>query len=225
MDHLKFYTTTAATALLRWLSLAGIGLVLSIIGIAIGVHLIGNTPGEGFHGAHAGGGLGALLGVLLLFKVDFWPMLLLVASLAFIVVYTMVASKVSLGFIIGRLYENKLSPVIGDKLTHTLSHVIAKKPEWLQSISNIKTLKDKLLSATDEDSSINKIQRKAMQYALKKVKLDDINVSASNPNLPNEISARVMAQLAEAASPSYTLFWIALGVHVLLAILAFLFDH
>lgn len=225
MDHLKFYTTTAATALLRWLILSGAGLVLSIIGIAIGVHLLGNNTGEGFHSAHTGGGLGALLGVLVLFKIDFWPMLLLVASVAFIATYAMVASKVSLGFIISHLYENKLSSVIGDKLTGMLSKLIEQKPQWLQSIENVKTLKEKLLNASNEDSSLNKIQRKAMHYALKKAKLDDIDFSAGNANLANDVSGKVMTQLSEAASPSYMLFWIAVGVHVLLAILAFTLDH
>ncbi len=224
MNNIKFYAKTAGAAMLRWLLISGAGLILSIIGMYIAMHLIGNNTGPGYAGARNGSGIAALFTILSLFKDEFWSALLLVTSFAFIFIYTMVASKVSLSFIIGSLYENKLAGAIGEKVTNTIRS-ISQKPGWEKSISSASSIKEKFLSATKEDSSINKIQQKAIGYALRKAKLDDINFSQNNPNLPEEISSKVMSQLSEAAKPSYNLFWIAVGAHALLAVLAFVFDH
>jgi hypothetical protein len=62
-------------------------------------------------------------------------------------------------------------------------------------------------------------------YALNKVKLDDIDFKHPNLNLPQELSNRIMFALSQAAQPSYKLFGIAAGAHVLLMILAYVFDH
>lgn len=225
MDNIKFYAKTAAAAMLRWLLLSGLGLILAIIGIYIAIHLIGNSNAAGYTGARSGSGIGAIFGIFTLFKEEFWSALLLVSSFAFVFIYSVVASKVALSFIIGSLYENKLASVIGEKVTGALRSVSEKNPSWIQSISNVAALKDKLTSATKEDSSINKIQQKAISYALKKTNLDDINFKQDNPNLPEDISIRVMNQLAEAAKPSYQLFWFAVGAHVLLLVLALVFDN
>ena len=225
MDNIKFYAKTAAAAMLRWLLLSGLGLILAIIGIYIAIHLIGNSNAAGYTGARSGSGIGAIFGIFTLFKEEFWSALLLVTSFAFVFIYSVVASKVALSFIIGSLYENKLAGVIGEKITGTLRAISEKKPGWMQSISNVATLKDQLATSTKEDSSINKIQQKAISYALKKSNLDDINFKQDNPNLPQDISNRVMNQLSEAAKPSYQLFWIAVGAHALLLVLALFFDN
>ena len=70
-----------------------------------------------------------------------------------------------------------------------------------------------------------KIQQKVISYALKKVNLEDINFKQDNPNLPEDISNRIVNQLSETAKPSYQLFWVAMGAHGLLVLLAFVFDH
>jgi hypothetical protein len=224
MDNIKLYAKTAGAAMLRWLLISGAGLVFAIIGMFIAMHLIGNNTGAGYAGARTGSGIGVLFTMLTLFKDEFWSALLLVASFAFVFIYTMVASKVSLSFIIGSLYENKLAGVIGEKVTSTIRS-ISQKPGWEKSVSGAASMKEKFLSATKEDSSINKIQQKVIGYALNKTKLNDINFSEDNPSLPEDISSRVMSQLSKMAKPSYNLFWIAVGVHALLVVLAFVFDH
>lgn len=224
MSNIKLYTKTAAAAMLRWLLISGAGLILAMIGIAIAITLFGNNTGPGYVGARTGSGIGAILGVFVLFAEEFWTMLLLVASFGFIFIYPMVASKISLQFIIARLYEHKLAGAIGEKVTSTL-RTLSQKPGWDKSLNSVTTLKDKLASATKEDSTVNKVQQKAIGYALKKTNLDGVNFKPDNANLPEDISGRVMNQLAELAKPSYMLLWIAIGAHALLVVLALVFDH
>lgn len=224
MAHLTFYAKTAAAALLRWLFISGVGLILAMIGVYIAIHLIGNNTGAGYAGARTGSLIGVIFTFLSLFNTEFWSALLLTMSVAFVFIYSMVASKISLGFIISSLYQHKLAGIINEKITHTI-RTLTQKPSWAQTVDSASALKTRLFSATKEDSTLNKIQRKVIDYAIKKIKLDDINFKHDNVNLPEDISSRVMEQLSEAAKPSYLLFWIAISLHALLVVLAFYFDH
>ena len=224
MANFKFYAKTAAAALMRWLLIASVGLILAIIGIYIALHLIGNNTGAGYAGARTGSLIGVIFTFLSLFNTEFWSALLLTMSIAFVFIYGMVASKISLGFIISSLYEHKLAGIISEKITNTM-RTMTQKPGWAQTIDSASTLKAKLFSATKEDSTLNKIQHKVIDYAIKKIKLDDINFKHENTNLPEDISSRVMEQLSEAAKPSYVLLWVAVSIHTLLVVLAFYFDH
>jgi hypothetical protein len=226
MDNVKFYAKTAAANVVRWLVLVGLGMFLIAIGLYLGMHFFGNNTAAGFTGAaHTGSGFAAILGIFTLFKTEFWTALLLVASFAFLIIYSMVASKVCLGFIIGKVYENKFADAIGEKVFNFICSINDKNPGWLTKVKNAGSVKEALLGAAKEDSSLNKIQHKVLGYALNKVKLDDIDFKHPNLNLPQELSNRIMFALSQAAQPSYQLFWIAAGVHVLLMILAYVFDH
>ncbi len=220
MDNVKFFAKTAAANVARWLVMVGLGLFLIAIGLYLGMHFFGNN----IDAAHTSG-FAAVLGIFTLFKTEFWTALLLLASLAFLVIYGMVASKVCLSFIIGKVYENKLADTIGEKVFNIISSINDKNPGWLTKVKNAGSVKEALLGAAKDDSSLNKIQHKVLGYALNKVKLDDIDFKHPNLNLPQELSNRIMFQLSQAAKPSYQLFWIAAGAHVLLMILAYFFDH
>jgi hypothetical protein len=221
IDNVKFYAKTAAANVLRWVVLFGIGLVLVLIGFYLGVHFFGNNTDP----ADTGGGFAGLLSFFTLFYDEFWTALLLVASLLFVVIYSIVASKVCLSFIIGKVYENKFADSIGEKVFNIISSINDKNPGWLAKVKNAGSVKEALLGAAKQDSSLNKIQHKVLGYALNKVKLDDIDFKHPNLNLPQELSNRIMFALSQAAQPSYQLFGIAAGAHVLLMILAYVFDH
>jgi hypothetical protein len=225
MDNVKFYAKTAGASLVRWLVLFAIGLALAGVSMAIAVALFSNNAGGGFHGAGHAGVLGAILGFFVLFVDEFWSAFLLVFSLVFVVIYSMVASKVCLSFIVAKIYENKFADAIGEKVFNIISGINDKNPGWLTKIKDAGSVKEALLGAAKEDSSLNKIQHKVLGYALKKVKLDDIDFKHPNLNLPQELSNRIMFALSQAAQPSYKPFWIAAGLHVLLMIVAFAFDH
>jgi hypothetical protein len=69
------------------------------------------------------------------------------------------------------------------------------------------------------------MQRKAMLYALKKTELDDVDFKPSNPHLASDISDRVMTKLAVLAESSSLPYWVAVVVHVMLAMFALMLDH
>jgi hypothetical protein len=225
MDQIKFYVKLAGTSLLRWLMLSGIGLVLSIIGIVVGVVLLGNNVGAGYHGGRSGSVIGALVGILTLFQDEFWTALLLVGSVGFVAIYVLVANKISLGFVLSRLFENKLSPIIGVKVSSLVGAFIDRQPGFAKALKGVSTLRGKLIDSAKQDATLNKLQRKVICAGLKKVRLEDIDLQQQNLNLPEVISNRVVQELQAVAEPSYKLFWIAAGAHGVLLVLAMVFDH
>lgn len=160
-------------------------------------------------------------------------MLLLLASLGFMVIYFILAKKITMRYLISQLYTHKLASVIGGKLTELVATLLHHKPEWWRSINDAKSFKTKLAFATNDNSVItcgndnvmHKVQRKVMLYALQRAELDDIDFTLSNTQLANEVGSRVMAKLSALAKASSSPFWIAVSAHIMLAILAFILDH
>lgn len=225
MGNFKFYSKTALAAVFRWLMLSGAGVVLSVTGIIVGLALLGNNVGSGYSGAKSGSGLGAIVSVFVLFRDEFWTAMLIFASIALVAVYFMVASKFTIGFILHRLLEHKLLPVIGTKVAATLRGFSAKQSKGLPSFANAEELKKKLAHLVSQDSDTNKIQRKVIHYGLKKIDLHDIDFTQKDLNVSDEVSNRLMRRLAEAANPGYRVFGIVFAVHLSVLILALIFDH
>lgn len=210
MEQLKFYAKLASGALLRWLMLLGSGLLLSVAGLVSGWYLLGNNAGNGW-GAAAGD--------------ELWSTALLLGSLALPAVYFVLANKISLGFMLHGLFENKLLPLIGKQVARLTSTLIAKQGGLSKMLGSASTLRDKLVTLAGEDSMLNKIQRRAVRYGLARVRLDDIDFRQPDINLPEVIAGRVVDELQVAAEPGYPLFWIVTTGHAALLILALLFDH
>jgi len=225
MGNFKFYSKTALAAFFRWLMLSGVGVVLSVIGIIVGLALLGNNVGSGYSGAKSGSGLGAIVSLFVLFRDEFWTAMLIFASIALVVVYFMVASKFTIGFILHRLLQHKLLPVIGTKVAAILRSFSEKQSKGLPSFANAEELKKKLAHLVSQDSDTNKIQRKVIQYGLKKIDLHDVDFTQKDLNVSDEVSSRVMRRLAEAANPGYRVFGIVFVVHLSVLILALIFDH
>lgn len=201
MDNIKFYAKTATAGLVRWLLVFFGGIVTTLI---ISPTIALNAP-ENFRGAP-----------LVIFIVFF--------TLIFVAIYFIVANKISISFILGRLFDEKLSSFIGEKFYNLLYTFSEKQPNWLQSIKNGASLKDKLLDSTKQDSSLNTIQHKVITYGLKKINLDDINFQQENLNLSQEVTNKLMQKLSELAKHSYQLFWIVVGVQVIGLIASFAYK-
>jgi len=217
MGNFKFYSKIALGTFLRWMMLSGAGVVFSVIGLIVGLALLKNHNGA----TH----LGAIFSVFVLFADEPWTGILIVASIAFIAIYITIASKFSINYVLHCLLENKLLPAIGTKVASTLRGFSEKKGKGLQSFSNAEELKKKLANLIKQENDTNKIQRKAIQYGLKKIDLHDVDFAQENLNLPDVVSDRLMRRLAKAAKPSYQVFGIVFSVHLFVLILALIFDH
>lgn len=209
MEQLKFYAKMASASLLRWLLISGSGLLLCIVGFLVGLHLLDNNAGSDWYATAGQEPLSAGL---------------LLASLILPAIYFVLANKITLGFVLYGLLDNKLLPLIGDKVASLVS-AFTQQGGFAKLLGNASTLRDKLVTLAGEDSTLNKIQRKAVRYGLAQIRLDDIDFRQPDLDLPGVISGRLVEALQAAAEPGYQLFWIVATSHVTLLIVALLFDH
>lgn len=198
MDNVTFFTKTAAGAFSRWLLVFFGGLVATVV-----------------------------LFFLFSFKANatsYNTIYLVLSSLVFTIVYFILANKTSLSYMISRLFDEKLSSMIGEKVSGLIQSFSEKQPNWMQSIKSGAALKDKLFYSSQQDSSLSKIQRKVIAYGLKKINLDDVNFQQENINLPQEVSDRLILKLSETAKHSYRLFWIVACVQALLMLVVLAYN-
>jgi len=210
MEAFKYYAKIASASFLRWLLVFGAGLLLSLVGIVVSLYLLG-------HGAQAGW-LAAASGAL-------WSTALFLGSLALPAAYFVLANKITLGFVLYGLFENKLLPLIEERVSALISRFISRQESLAGVLANVPALREKLVALVGEDSTLNKIQRQAMRYGLARVRLDDIDFRQPDLNLPGVIAGRVVDELQAAAEPGYLLFWIVATGHLALLVLALLFDQ
>jgi len=210
MEQIKFYAKAASGALLRWLMLFGSGLLLSIAGLVVSLHLLGTAPGTAWTTAAAE---------------EPWSAALFLGSLILPAIYFVLANKITLGFVLYGLFDHKLLPLIGDKVAGLVGNFIARQNVLAETLANVPKLRDKLVDLAGEDSTLNKIQRKAVRYGLARVRLDDIDFRQPDINLPGVVAGRVVEKLQAAAEPGYALFWIVATAHAALLALAVFFNR
>lgn len=137
----------------------------------------------------------------------------------------MLANKITLAFALFALLDDKLQPLIGDKVTSLVSAFIARQGGVAKLLGSASTLRARLIAQAGEDSTLDRIQRKAVRHGLVRIRLDDLDFRQRDINLPGVISSRVVEELQAAAEPGYQAFWIVTTGHAALLILALLFDH
>ena len=210
----------------KWLVIFVPALFFSVFCFVTAIFLLSNNTGGGFSGAGHAGWLGAVLGVFILFGKDFWVMLLATLSLlAFPAIYFTVANKLAIQSAISSIWENKLQGWFSDKVATYSDKITNDHSSKLSKINDYASVKMQLVNSVKQDGTTNKWQKRILKFILKKIHLDDIDFSDKDLKLSNVIAVKMNQVLSELAKPSNKLFYIVFGVHVLLLILAFVFDQ
>jgi hypothetical protein len=115
-----------------------------------------------------------------------------------------------------------MGDVISDKVGNLAEH-LTEKEEWRKDISNKVILKAKLLHENKTDSNTSKLQRKVINFGLKKIPLDDINFQDENLSLSGILTTKFNNFISEAVKPSSKLFWIVLLIQIVLLIASLVF--
>lgn len=223
MNHLKSFSLMALKAALRSLLLAGVGILVSVAGMLIAISLFGNNAGNDYHGAHSGSGIGALFGVIVLYREEFWTALLLTVSIFVPILYCTLAMKLTFSTVLHHLLQQKMLPLIEKKATGIISAILAQDVQAANLLGGVGVFRKKLMDAIDKESYSYPWFKKVLRFGFKKLSLDAINFNS--PTLAQDLSAQMTNRLNEAANPSVTLFFYLFGLHFLLMLLAWFFDH
>ncbi|GAL85378.1 hypothetical protein MYP_2607 [Sporocytophaga myxococcoides] len=166
-ENLKLFTSIAGKSFLNWIKVVFIGLCLSVSGIITAFVIRGtssvqdNVSGDTYLAAAPSG--------------DLWSNLLLVVSIGLIVIYIMLANKYALQTSICLIWENKLADFIEPLVDNGFKRIFSKQPDFFKNGIDGVVTKARLLDEIRRDDNANRIQKKVLDYGLKKLSLDGID--------------------------------------------------
>jgi len=214
----------AAKSFLAWLKVIVGGGLLSIICLIVSIVLISNNPSLGFAGARAGI-VGAIMAIPYLFVVEFWTALLLFGSIGAMVFYVSFAATYGVQKAIQLTWDSKLGDVLMSKLEQYLSQIFDRKNKPEIEQQDVTTIKRNVVLEIKNDKDNSTIQKRILQYLLKRVKLNDIDFASKDLNIKAIIIGKVKEFVADKVQATMQPFWIVFVLQSIVLVLALVFDH
>ncbi|QWX84149.1 hypothetical protein H0I23_00430 [Cellulophaga sp. HaHaR_3_176] len=212
----------AGKGILKHILFIGFSLILFIIAII----MVGVTEGgAGVPASGHTGGAGAAIGLLSLFVIDFWPMLLCITSLLlFPFLYFSIINKSIVHASLFKLWKKNLEGWFITKIKEYSAKYFSGENK--ASIINDKaTLKIKLIQDIQNDKTNSRWQRKIFSFILKKVKLDDFDATQPDAKLSDFIVEKAINFVSDLGEPSSKPLFIVFGSQIVVLILAIVFNN
>lgn len=154
-----------------------------------------------------------------------FSVILIIISFIFLFLYFAFASKYAIQTSLYLLWENKLSDFVLPKTLAYLEQISnASSPEWLKNAANKALLKTKLLDEVKKDKNIKRIQRYALNFGFKKLKLKDTDFEQDQP-LASIICQKINNAITRTGKPSLFLFWLMFVSQIILLLLALILRN
>ena len=186
-ENIKTFARIGTNSTLKWLGIFSLGILISLVLFTI--VLVQNIKYFGFITNNPA------------------ALILLIGTPFFIFIYLLIANKFSIQNVIYNIWINKGQEFV-EPLVEKIGAKITSKSNWASEVSNQAKLKAKLISENASDMETPKIQRKILNYAIKKVQLDDINFKDENLRLTDVLILKIKSFISTVSKPKLTLFWI-----------------
>ncbi len=224
-SNIKLFGKITGKSLFAWVKVAFIGAVIMITDITIAVILFSDNSGGGFPAAGHAGILGAIMGFIFLFMVEFWSALLLTVGILSPVLFTILANKNAVASAVYNVWKYKVADFVEPKIEFYIDKILQKQPDFLKNITDWGVVKVRLLDTINNDSQTPKLQKRIIKFILKKIKMDDVDFKNPNTNLSSILSFKIRQFIEGFAEPDLKLVWILVGIDIVLIILAFVFNR
>ena len=214
-ENIKLTAKSTGKTALKWVFIFAMGNLITLITFLIALYRNMEIAGGG-HGSIIALGIG-------LVTTNFFAFLLVFGAPVFIILYFIIANKISIQNAIYLLWEGRLGDYISSKvgnLTKTLTH----KEGWKKELSDKAVLKAQLFQSAKDDVDTSKLQRKVILFGLKKIKLDDVNFQDKNVDLSHVITEKFNNFISETVKPSLKLFWGLVLIQIVLLISSILIN-
>ena len=222
-EHVKFYAKLSFKSILKWLFIAAVGLLLTLIFFFVILVQSSDLMG-GMGGAHGGGGIVALQFIVALAVSNPCGCIIFMGAPIFLVLYFLVANKVVIDTLLFGIWKKNGARLVEPKIKLIVEKFIERNPNWMKTITKQARLKSELLQLNKNDPTNSTVQRKVINYLLKKIKLDQLDLKREDLNLPEAVTQLASKKIAESTEPSFLLFWILLGIQVTLFICSQVFG-
>ncbi|KML15412.1 MULTISPECIES: hypothetical protein [Burkholderia] len=221
-ENLRIISTISRRSMWAWIKTLLIGSAFVFTNIIVGLCLTVNSQQHGIAAAHVSGHaypLAMLLAISDLFRTNFFPSLLVLSGFLNVPLFIVLANKQAISTLIYNAHTLKLTDFLELKIQALINRVISRQPEFTKHIPNWRALRSKLIHENKSDS-MSWLFKKATNYCLRKIKMDDVNFSDPKLSYPEFISTKLKQFTQESLKPSMTFVWMACIANVLLIILA-----
>jgi len=194
-EQVKYFTKITSIAVFSFIKINSLGAVNTLICCIIGAFLLSANVG---HAAHSNSGPLILL-VFFMSK----PVGTILLSLIFLapILYVILGNKYIISKVIHRLIKDKSESTITPLLDRVLTKFKNNQPDNIKTGVDLGLAKIKLLNQVKSETD-NKWLKKVLSFGLKKIKLDDIDLSQNNTDFKDVIKTKTIAALHDSTQPS-----------------------
>lgn len=219
-ENLKLYGKISLKSVGIWFLVAGLGTLITLITFL--VSFIGSiefmTAGSG--AAHAG--QAAILVYIIAFvQKDPCGFALVFGAPLFMAGYFVLAGKTAIQNALYLVWKNKgleyFEPVIFKIAQRVTTQRMNEK-------FNQARLRAGLRDINRNDPSTPPVKKRVINYALKKIKLDDLDHSKEEMTIEEVVTKRTLRFISEMTEPGYTLFWLLILLQFTLLVISIGFS-
>jgi hypothetical protein len=194
-EEVKYFTKITSMAVFSFIKINLLGLVSTLICCTIGSFLLSANVG---HATHTNSG--ALILLVFFTSKPIGTILLVLIFLAPIL-YLTLGNKYIVSKIIHRLIKDKSESTITPLLNRVLTKFKNNQPDAIKIGADLGLAKIKLLDQVKSETD-NKWLKKVLSFGLKKIKLDDVDLSQNNIAFTDIIKTKTITALHNSTEPS-----------------------
>nr|WP_294924790.1 hypothetical protein [uncultured Flavobacterium sp.] len=194
-EKVKYFTKISSIAVFSFIKINLLGAVNTLICCTIGAFLLSANVG---HAAHTNSG--ALI-LLVFFTSKPVGTILLVLIFLAPILYIILGNKYIISKIIYRLIKDKSESTITPLLDKVLTKFKNNQPDVIKTGADLGLAKIKLLDQVKSETD-NKWLKRVLSFGLKKIKLDDVDLSQNDIDFKDVIKSKTIAALHDNTEPS-----------------------
>lgn len=216
-NQLKYLSKLSATFLFSVLKIYGIGILSTVIVMVAGIYILSASFGSGL--GHSGAYL-FIVAAITTKPVSASLFFLLMIAAPFCI--GILATKYAMSNVISKLVQVYSEPILIPAIDKVMNKFRSGQPAVIRNSADYALVKIQLINEF-KNSSENKIIKKVLSYALKKMSFDELDLKNGNISFYDLIKTKLIEKLHELAEPSAMIFYIYIGLQWLsLALLYFL---
>jgi hypothetical protein len=194
-EQVKYFTKITSIAVFSFIKINLLGSANTLICCVIGSFLLSVNVG---HAAHTNSG--ALILLVFFTSKPIGTILLVLIFLAPFL-YMILGNKYILSKVIHRLIKDKSESTIIPLLDRVLTKFKNNQPDGIKIGADLGLAKIKLLDQVKSETD-NKWLKKVLSFGLKKIKLDDVDLSQNNIDFKDVIKTKTITALHDSTEPS-----------------------
>ena len=220
-ENFKFYAKLSAVSALKWVLIFIPGFLITLIfALITGFQ---STDLVSPAGGHAG------IAVVYVYLVALamsnpCAFAILIGAPVFLTLYFLIANKVAIQTIIFGIWKNKGAHHLEPLVKNVVDRYAAKR-DWTTKTMSQAKLRAGLLDANRKDPNTSGLTKRAINYAFKKIRLDETELDNESLTMGDVISVRVTHYISESTQPGFTAFWIVFVLQVVLFICSQVFFN